>query len=86
MMKATIYSKPNCPFCDQAKHLLKSNAFETEEVIVDVGQPRVAGQRYIDAAELKALDPSIRSVPQVFIEGRRIGGFNELKRYLSKAA
>jgi glutaredoxin len=85
-MKATIYSKPSCPFCDQAKLLLERTDFETEEVIVDVGQQRVAGQRYISADELKALDPTIRSVPQVFIEGQRVGGFNELKRYLSKAA
>ena len=31
----TVYSKNNCPFCDQAKHLLKSNGFAFEEIKID---------------------------------------------------
>ena len=30
-----VYSKNNCPFCDQAKHLLKTNGFEYEEIKID---------------------------------------------------
>lgn len=31
----TVYSKNNCPFCEQAKHLLKTNGFEYEEIKID---------------------------------------------------
>ena len=31
----TVYSKNNCPFCDQAKHLLKTNGFEYKEIKID---------------------------------------------------
>jgi glutaredoxin 3 len=30
-----VYSKNNCPFCDKAKHLLKSNGIEFEEIKID---------------------------------------------------
>ena len=29
--KITIYSKPNCVFCDKAKHMVKTLGFEYEE-------------------------------------------------------
>ena len=31
----TVYSKNNCPFCDQAKHLLKTHGFKFEEIKID---------------------------------------------------
>ena len=31
----TVYSKNHCPFCDKAKHLLKTNGFEFEEIKID---------------------------------------------------
>ena len=31
----TVYSKNNCPFCDKAKHLLKTNGFAYEEIKID---------------------------------------------------
>lgn len=31
----TVYSKNHCPFCDKAKHYLKTNGFEYEEIKID---------------------------------------------------
>ena len=31
----TVYSKNHCPFCDKAKHLLKTNGFEYTEIKID---------------------------------------------------
>ena len=31
----TVYSKNNCPFCDKAKYLLKTNGFAFEEIKID---------------------------------------------------
>ena len=30
----TVYSKPNCPYCEKAKHLLKSLGLQYEEKVV----------------------------------------------------
>ena len=31
----TVYSKNNCPYCEQAKHLLTTNGFQFEVVNID---------------------------------------------------
>ena len=78
----TVYSKPACSFCDQAKALLKSKGLEFKEIIIDVGQPKDASKTYVTAAELKAKVPTARTVPQIFAGDTHLGGFQELKSYL----
>jgi glutaredoxin 3 len=72
-MKAILWSKYNCPFCDQAQALLKSKGYQIEERKIGDGYTR---------EELLEEVPNARSVPQIFIEGAHVGGFNELKEYL----
>lgn len=79
----TIYSKPNCTFCDQAKSLLKSKNVEYSEYVIDVGQTKQANVQYVTAAYLKELVPTARTVPQIFCGDRLVGGFQELKSELS---
>jgi glutaredoxin len=78
----TVYSKPSCTYCEQAKKLLMLNKLSYNEVMLDVGQPRVDGQEYVDLAEFKKLYPEAKTAPQIIIEGVRIGGFSELKLYI----
>ena len=85
-MSVTIYSKPNCAYCEQAKHLLMSNHLAYDEVILDIGQQKMDGKTYVPLDEFKEQHPEAKSVPQVFIEGERIGGYIDLKRYLEHAA
>lgn len=80
----TVYSKPNCTYCDQAKALLEQNGYEYDEVIVDVGQEKQEGKRYITVAELKLHIPTAKTVPQIFMDHKLIGGFSELKKVLSE--
>jgi glutaredoxin len=81
-----VYSKPNCPFCDQAKALLQSRGLEYKEFILDVGQDRRLGVEYVDREEVLALFPGARTMPQIAVyeNGVRkvIGGFTQLKEYL----
>jgi glutaredoxin 3 len=72
-MKAVLWSKYHCPYCDQAYALLKSKGYEIEERKLDDGYSK---------EELLEAVPNARSVPQIFIEGGYVGGFNELKEYL----
>jgi len=72
-MKAILWSKYHCPYCDQAHALLKSKGYQIEE--------RKIGDGYSREELLEAV-PNARSVPQVFIEEGYVGGFKELQAYL----
>jgi glutaredoxin 3 len=76
-MKAVIWSKYHCPFCDQAKALLTQKGYTIEE--------RKIGDGYTKEELLEAV-PTARTVPQIFIDEQLIGGFSELKQYFAKAA
>lgn len=73
-MKAIIWSKYNCPYCDQAKSLLKQKGYEIEE--------RKIGDGYTKEDLLEEV-PNARSVPQIFLEGEYVGGYTELKNKLT---
>jgi glutaredoxin len=75
-MKAIIWSKYNCPYCDQAKALLTSKGIEFEE--------RKIGDGFTKEELLEAV-PTARTVPQIFLDGELIGGFNELRKKLTES-
>ena len=74
-MKAVVWSKYHCPYCDQAKALLKQRGIPFEE--------RKIGDGYTREELLEAV-PTARTVPQIFIGDELIGGFTELKQHLEK--
>ena len=74
-MKATIWSKYHCPYCDQAKALLKNRGIPFEE--------KKIGDGYTKEELLEAV-PNARTVPQVFLDDKLIGGFQELNEHLKK--
>ena len=76
-MKAIVWSKDHCPFCDQAKSLLKMKGIEIEE--------RKIGHGYTKEQLLEAV-PTARTVPQIFLDEQLVGGFQELKQHFLKAA
>jgi len=72
-MKAIVWSKYQCPYCDQAKALLKQKGIQFEE--------RKIGDGYTKEDLLEAV-PSARTVPQIFLDEELVGGFTELKKRL----
>ena len=72
-MKAVVWSKYHCPFCDQAKALLESKGIEIEEKKIGDG---------FSKEDLLEAVPNARTVPQIFIDDELIGGFTELKKHL----
>lgn len=82
-MTFTVYSKPACGFCDKAKALLSSKGISYSEKIFDVGQPKVEGKEYVDLGAFKQSYPEVKSVPQIFVEGQRLGGYQELTQFLA---
>ena len=76
-MKAIVWSKYHCPFCDQAKALLTQKGIQFEE--------RKIGDGYTKEELMEAV-PHARTVPQIFIDDGLIGGFTELKKYFEKVS
>lgn len=79
-MEFTIYSKPNCSHCEQAKKLLSSKGMAYSELIIDVGQDKDADKTYVSVAELKQRVPTAQSVPQIFRQDEYVGGFSQLRQ------
>jgi len=68
-MNVLIYSKPNCPFCIKAKDWFTSRGFTyTENVLYDEEQMLGMFQKI----------PGARSVPQIFIDDKLIGTYDDL--------
>lgn len=65
-----IYTWSSCPFCLRAKALLKRKGWEFTEYVID------GDEEARDRMAAKA--NGRRSVPQVFINGRHIGGCDDL--------
>lgn len=72
-MKTIIWSKYNCPYCDQAKSLLNSKGIKFEE--------RKIGDGWTKEDLLEEI-PTARTVPQIILNDELIGGFTELKQKL----
>ncbi len=69
MKNITVYSTRICPYCVAAKRLLKQKGLEYKEIMIDQDMP----QRQI------MMQKSGRtSVPQIFINDKHIGGFDDL--------
>ena len=65
-----IYTKSFCAYCWRAKHLLDVKGVEYREIVVDCGGER--RQQMIERANGR------RTVPQIFVAGRHIGGCDDL--------
>jgi len=72
-MKAVVWSKNACPFCDQAKNLLNLKGIEFEERNISTDWTR---EQLLEAV------PNARTVPQIFLDEQLIGGFTELRKHL----
>jgi glutaredoxin 3 len=74
-MKAVVYSINNCPYCDAAKALLikKNITFEEHNISND------------DSAKVALMQKTgHRTMPQIFIDDKFIGGYTELANFLNK--
>lgn len=78
----TVYSKPQCPWCDRAKALLTSKGETYEEFILDVGQDKDPTKTYVSVAELKVVIPNAQTVPQILHDGKLIGGYADLAKVM----
>ena len=75
-LKIVVYSKSACPQCDTAKMLLKIRDLAFEEIRIDDEVARLAF--------FEKCGPSVRQMPQVFINDQRVGGVAGLQAALAQ--
>lgn len=73
-MRSIVYGKQDCPFCQMAKEELTLRGIQFD---------------YIDLQEInksakEVTGRDVKTVPQIYIEGEYIGGYDELMNYLNK--
>lgn len=73
---ATVWSQSNCPACVEAKRLLSQQDVQVLEKIVG-NNSEFSKKDLIEAV------PHARSVPQIFLDDKYIGGLQELKQKLA---
>lgn len=74
-MKAILWSKPGCGYCTMAETLLKSKNIEIDERKLGFGWNR---------EQLFESVPTAKTLPQIFLDGKYIGGYTELKKYFDE--
>lgn len=70
MAKIEIYTKAFCPYCSRATALLRSKGAEFEEFDITMGGPK--------RSEMLERSNGRTTVPQIFIDGKHIGGSDDL--------
>ena len=72
-MTAVVWSKKDCGYCVMAKNLLKNQGVEFEER--NISQGPWTREQLLEAV------PHARTLPQVFLDGNLIGGYDQLKKH-----
>jgi glutaredoxin-like protein len=70
----SLFTKVGCPFCANAKEMLKEHNLDYEEIVLG---------KDVTTYSLKAVTGAT-TVPQVFIDAKHIGGSEALAGYLAK--
>lgn len=73
-MDIEIYSKENCGQCNAAKKMIESKCMDYEELIL--------GKDVTPNDLFDRIGNPVRSVPQVFVDGEYVGGYNEFTNFM----
>lgn len=74
-MKALIWSRDYCIYCENAKLLLDEKGIPYEE--------RKIGNNWTKEQLLESV-PSAKTLPQIYLDGEYVGGFKELRKYFDE--
>jgi len=64
-----VFTAPNCGYCERAKALLRAKGLAFAELDISAEKQRQVFQGRL---------PRVRAVPQIFIAGAHIGGYEDL--------
>ena len=69
MSRVTVYSTASCPYCIRAKNMLEKWEISFDEISID--------NDHASMKEFARITNGARTVPQIIIDGKPIGGFSE---------
>ena len=72
MSKIVVYSKNMCGYCVKAKSVLTSKGLEFEEINIE---EKPEAREFV-------ISEGHRTMPQIYVDGKSIGGYNELLKYV----
>ena len=76
-MKAIVYGTSKCSWCDKVANMLGDNEIEVEKIDVSESKENLKSMK--DAAGKNAT-----TVPQVVIDGKFVGGYTEVERFINR--
>ena len=77
MKRIEIFTGPGCSYCDRAKMALRERRLVFAER--DIGDETVL-------TEFRERLPRVKSIPQIFVDGEHIGGYEDLTHWLEQSA
>ena len=84
-MEIRVVTKSDCPFCEMAKKWFDDNGFDYTAEVIDNEEERLAFYQTINGINEIVGKPNdvrrVNSVPQIFVDEERIGGYDDLMRY-----
>ena len=77
-MKAQVFSKPSCAWCERAVAYMSERDIDVErvEIITEDGYKRL-----LDSVG-EAVGSDIKRVPQIVIDGKYVGGYQDAVDYI----
>ena len=76
MKNITVYMGPMCSYCDAAKRLLNKKNIPYKEINIALEEGKME--------EMLKKSNGMKTIPQIFIEDRHIGGYDELRALENK--
>ena len=74
-MKFLIFTKYRCSYCDRAKTLIEQKGFEYESINIEEDN---------NIEILLEKNKYARTMPQIFINDKLIGGYTDLVKYIEE--
>ena len=76
-MKAIVYGTSKCSWCDKVANMLGDNEIEVENIDVSESKENLKSMK-------GAAGKSVTTVPQVIIDGKFVGGYTEVERFINR--
>ena len=76
MKNITVYMGPMCSYCDAAKRLLNKKNIPFKEINIALEEGKME--------EMLKKSNGMKTIPQIFIEDKHIGGYDELRALENK--
>ena len=76
-MKAIMYGRLKCSWCDKVANMLNNSEIEVEKIDVLENKENLKSMKDVAGKD-------VNTVPQVIIDGKFVGGYTEVERFINR--